>query len=183
MQIPTRTLTALGLVLLLASPAVAGDPGTVTLDDLALGHPLPLLGGGSTSLAGELGAPLLVNFWATWCKPCEKEMPFLEALDVRLRAAGGRVLAVSIDRDAGKLRRHVDRLDLGLTICHDGPDGLVRRLDPGSIPYTLLLDESGRVVHTMVGTGPEQLADLDAAVSGLLAGIGDRADTQREESR
>ncbi len=183
MRVPTRTLTALCLALLFASPAIAGDPGTVRLVDLALGHPLPLLSGGSTSLAGELGAPLLVNFWATWCKPCEKEMPFLEALDVRLRAAGGRVLAVSIDRDAGKLHRHVNRLGLGLTICHDGPDGLVSHLDPGSIPYTLLLDESGRVVHTMAGTGPEQLADLDAAVSGLLADFGERADNQQEESR
>ncbi len=183
MRNPTRSLTALCLALLFTSPAVAGDPETVRLDDLALGHALPLLGGGSTSLAGELGAPLLVNFWATWCKPCEKEMPFLEILDARLRAAGGRVLAVSIDRDAGKLRRHVNRLGLGLTICHDGPEGLVRRLDPGSIPYTLLLDETGQVVHTMSGTGPEQLADLDAAVSGLLAEIDERTDSRRKETR
>ena len=64
------------------------------------------LDGQTFDLAKLRGKVVLVNFWATWCAPCRKEMPTLDAFYRRYRAQGFEMIGVSVDfaRDAGKMR-------------------------------------------------------------------------------
>jgi len=67
-------------------------------------------GGGELSMASLRGQPLLLNFWATWCAPCVKEMPLLDQFHREHQAAGWRVVGLAIDGlvDRGQRRPAVD---------------------------------------------------------------------------
>lgn len=106
---------------------------------------LPMLAGGQISVRELAGEVVVLHFWASWCPPCRRELPELDALHAELAGRGGRVLAVSIDNEAGNAERFAQRLRLKLPIAHDGPNGLARQLDLRHVPFTLVLDRNGEV--------------------------------------
>jgi thiol-disulfide isomerase/thioredoxin len=79
-----------------------------------------------------------VNFWASWCAPCRRELPLLDQWNSAWTGRGARVIAISIDTDAKKAKRFAEEMKLTLPVMHDGPQGLARTLDIPSVPYTLL---------------------------------------------
>ena len=129
-------------------------------------HPLHTLDGKPVALDGGV---MVVNFWATWCKPCRHELPMLDRLHKELMPDGGRVIAVSLDLEGENVRRFVKANRLGLPVCLDGPNGLAKQLALGEVPYTIVLDGKGEIAYTLAGTSDRQLAEL-ASVARRLAG-------------
>ena len=110
-------------------------------------------GGGELVMAELRGRPLLVNFWATWCPPCVREMPALDRL-AQAHAAKLRVVGLAIDGRApveAFLKRQPVRFDIGLAAAA-GTD-LSRTLGnhAGGLPFTVLLDAKGAVVQRKIG--------------------------------
>jgi thiol-disulfide isomerase/thioredoxin len=136
-------------------------------------HPLRTIQGRSLTLADLQGEVVVVNFWASWCRPCRRELPGLEALHRDLaRGAGGargRVVAISIDAEAANAVRFLKDHGLSLPACHDGPDGLARTLDLDRVPTTLVLDRDGRIAFVQSGGGAQALGELTAVTRRLLA--------------
>lgn len=100
------------------------------------------------------GRPLVLNFWATWCPPCVKEMP---ELDRFAREAGGRgwqVLGIAIDQ-AEPVRRFLQSTPVSFPIALAGIEGLslVQGLGnvSGGLPFTLVLSGDGRVLQRKMG--------------------------------
>jgi thiol-disulfide isomerase/thioredoxin len=155
----------LAAVLALVSPA-----GAQTDDVLGSGnaeaartlgeHTLHALDGGSYTLASLRGQVVVVNFWASWCAPCRKELPRLDALNTELAKSGGRVIAVSIDTDANNARRFVTAHKLSLPVAQDGPDGLARRLDLQHVPCTVVIDRDGSIACAVGGGDDAALAQV-----------------------
>ncbi|WP_421879476.1 TlpA family protein disulfide reductase [Pacificispira sp.] len=113
-----------------------------------------------SDFAGEV---LLVNFWATWCAPCIKEMPSLARLDAELKDAPFRLLAVSQDRGGKDVAEPFirDRLNLpDLQIFYDPKLKLGRSLGVRGLPSTYLIDATGRLVGGL--TGPAEWDGDDA---------------------
>jgi peroxiredoxin len=133
-------------------------------------HSMRTLDGRPVSLASLRGEVVVVNFWASWCGPCRKELPRLDALHRELASRGGTVLAVSIDEEERNARRFAQKHHLSLPIVHDGPDGLARALDLQHVPLTLVLDRSGAVAFTTSGSDDAALVALGAATRRLIAG-------------
>lgn len=133
------------------------------------GHVLTTPDGDRLALASLRGEVVVINFWASWCRPCRKELPELDALHTTLAARGGRVLAVSIDEDVRNVERFVRAHGLSLPVYHDGPEGLARALDLGHIPYTLVLDRRGEVVYASSGANRAALEALEKTTLSLLA--------------
>lgn len=163
---------------IVAVPCVAGAakapraPGAgVSPERLAAsrGHVLQTLTGESLSLESLRGQVVVLHFWASWCPPCRKELPRLEALHAELTKKGGRVLAVSIDEDRDNVLRFVAAHGLKLPVCHDGPDGLARSLNLLSVPFTIVLDRSGAVAYTSGGSDAVAVEALAASTRRLLA--------------
>lgn len=175
----TRTTAALLAVTIaagaaLGSPAVAGKLAGVGVsisraDDVLGAHALRTLDGRTVSIADMKGEVLVVNFWASWCRPCRRELPALDALNGDLAKKGGRVLAVSIDTDLRNAARFARAHKLSLPVFHDGPDGLARKLDLTHIPMTLVIDRKGDVVYTMTGSDDAALAELRSRTLKLAA--------------
>jgi len=132
-------------------------------------HSLRLLDGSSANLGRTAGEVVVVNFWATWCRPCLRELPALERLHAEIAPRGGRVLAVAIDTDRRNVERYIRANGLALPVAHDGPTGLARKLDLKAVPLTLVLDRSGEVAWASTLTDEAGLAETRAAVLRLLA--------------
>ena len=132
-------------------------------------HVLRTLDGRTQTLGALRGEVVVVNFWASWCGPCRRELPRLDALSASIAGQGGRVVAVSIDQEARNVRRFVTSLKLSLPVYHDGPDGLARTLDLPHVPFTVVLDRSGAVAFTTSGADDRALDAIASAARRSLA--------------
>jgi thiol-disulfide isomerase/thioredoxin len=108
------------------------------------------------------GQPLLLNFWATWCPPCLKEMPLLDAFYRDHRAAGWQVLGLAVDKPE-PVQAYLRRLPMTFPIGIAASDGitLARTLGNagGQLPFTVVFDAQGQIAHRRLGTvEPHHLA-------------------------
>ncbi len=113
---------------------------------------LARLGGGEpVHLADLRGRVVLVNFWATWCKPCEEEMPAMQRLYEALAGPGFELLAISVDADPALVERFRERLGLEFPILLDPDQRVAHAWQTFRFPETLLVDAEGSVVERYVG--------------------------------
>ena len=117
--------------------------------------------GGELAMQSLRGKPLLINFWATWCAPCIKEMPEIDRFAREFSKRQGQVLGLAID-GATPVRQFLAKVKVGFPIGLGGLDGtdLIHQLGnlQGSLPFTVLIDADGQVVQRKMGeTGFQEL--------------------------
>jgi len=166
-------LKAPQLALLLGAAAAAGTAGlwlgarltgpAAVAPDAAVPIALPDLQGRTRSLAEFRGRPVLVNFWASWCKPCIEEMPMLEAFARSQGANGTQVVGIALD-ERGPVEAFLRATPVSYPVWLDTPganDSSVRLGNArGVLPYSVLLDAQGRVAKQKVG--PFAAGELEA---------------------
>ncbi len=119
-------------------------------------------GGARLEMASLRGQLLVLNFWATWCPPCIREMPELDRFQRDFGGRGWQVLGLAIDR-LQPVREFLARSPVGYTIAMAGFDGteLTRRLGnaSGGLPFTVVFDRAGLIAHRKLGeTSFDELA-------------------------
>jgi peroxiredoxin len=149
----------------LARPVLPALPAAPAGD--APDFELPRSDGGRASLAALRGRVVLLHFWATWCPPCRRELPALQALERRLAPEGLAVLTVSVDAvPAERLVRFAAGRGLALPILLDPHEALARRYGVGAYPTSLVIDRRGRLLHRAAGAyawdAPESVAWFEA---------------------
>ena len=132
-------------------------------------HELQTLEGKKLTLASLQGEVVVVNFWASWCAPCRRELPALNALNSEIAKRGGHVLAVSIDEDRDNATRFAKAQKLTLPIAHDGPDGLAKQLDLQHVPFTIVLDRDGSIAYSSSGASETAIQKTGDVTRQLLA--------------
>ena len=118
--------------------------------------------GGDITLADFQGTPVLVNLWATWCAPCVKELPTLDAL-AKAQRSDGALGVIAVSQDMGphaSVEAFLQKLGTGdLGAYHDPKMALSGALNAQILPTTILFDREGREVWRYTGdldwTGPE----------------------------
>ena len=110
------------------------------------------LSGERVKLEQFRGDYVLLNFWATWCLPCVKEMPSMERLQQNFKDRGIQVVAISLDKEPKeKVAAFVDQLSLTFPILLD-PDGIVSGpYGASALPSTFILNPDGRVIAAAKG--------------------------------
>jgi cytochrome c biogenesis protein CcmG, thiol:disulfide interchange protein DsbE len=128
---------------------------------------LPRLGASGTgSLADFKGRPVLLNVWASWCDPCQEEMPLLEKAHRRMAAAGGTVLGVDVQDDQQKALGFLRAKGITFPSLRDRDRSYVHRFGVTGYPETFLIDSGGKVVG--LRRGPVDQAWLDAQLPKVL---------------
>ena len=127
------------------------------------------LRGNLEGLDDHAGKVIVVNFWATWCAPCVKEMPSFETLYRRFRSQGLTVLAVSLDKDrSAKVQEFVDKYKLSFPVLLD-TEGVAEKLYPSfTIPFTYVIDKQGRVAARIDGAKDWESPETFKAIEYLL---------------
>ncbi len=101
---------------------------------------------------GDLrGAPVLLNFWASWCEPCRAEMPSLELAAERFARQGLRVLAVNFRETDQALQRYLQVYPTGLTVLRDRDGATARRFGVRVFPTTVLVNARHRTRWVVQG--------------------------------
>jgi len=117
----------------------------------APGFVLPDLDGREVRLGELRGKVVLVNFWATWCKPCEDEMPAMQRLHDALAPAGFELLAVSVDDTEEPVREFQERLGLRFPILMDPAKDVADSYQSFRFPESFLVDRDGTLVARYIG--------------------------------
>jgi peroxiredoxin len=109
------------------------------------------LNGSMHRLSEYRGQVVLLNFWATWCKPCTTEMPAMQTTYDKLRASGFVVLAVNELEDDGKVRDHITQYGHTFPVLMDRKNTVANQFGVFGLPVSVFIDEHGVVQEYIKG--------------------------------
>lgn len=153
----TRWRAAMATLVAVASLGVASAANTATPAP-APDFKLPARAGGEVALSGLKGQVVLVNFWATWCGPCRKEMPLLEQIYKKYKGLGFTLLAVNVEEDsAGAEKWLQETAPVTFPVLFDKRNEVTKLYDVTAMPSTVIVDRKGQVrfVHYGYTEGTE----------------------------
>ena len=164
-----RAKTALS-ILLLGCAGLHGLPAGAALTTMtsAPDFTLRTLAGPNLRLQEQRGKVVLINFWATWCGPCQQEMPKLNQLYEKYRAAGFVLLGVNVDEDVKHAGAVASRLGLTFPVLLDTEKSISQLYDLSTMPSTVLLDRDGKVRYLHRGYLSGAEAEYDKQIRELL---------------
>lgn len=141
-----RIAVALVAYALLACAGAAPTSNSSTASEPLPALMLPLLGGGTWTSASVHGKPLVIDVWASWCKPCGKGFPKLNALAARRTDIV--VVAITIDEDVAAARDFIAQFPLEVVVAQDTEHVLTRApLSIAQLPALLVVDTDGFIRH------------------------------------
>jgi peroxiredoxin len=147
----------------LASVSVGAEAPDFTAVDITTGE--------QASLASHRGDVILLNVWATWCLPCEQEMPSMQRLYRQLGPQGLRVIAVSIDDAAPDVvRAWITERSLTFPVWHDRSGRIERLYQTTGVPESFVIDRHGVIVKKVIGATEWDHPAQQALIRRLLAG-------------
>ncbi len=156
-------LLALGFTLALSSGLVWAMGSRVpAVGTAAEDFRLVDLEGKQQSLSQYRGKVVLVNFWATWCKPCTTEMPAMQATYDKLREKGFVVLAVNELEDEAKVREHIKQHGHTFPVLMDRDNKVANQFGVFGLPVSVFIDEKGVVQEYIKGGLLTEQVILDA---------------------
>jgi len=139
----------IGMVGVIGVLALPDPAGKVTEGDAAPDFTLPDLAGVQRHL--PQGKVVLLNFWATWCPPCRKEMPSMAELHGRLKDKGLTIVAASVDKDRSQLTGFVREYNIPFQVLHDADGAVSRRYGVFRYPESFLIDRHGVIRFHLIG--------------------------------
>ncbi len=126
------------------------------------------LSGKNIKLSEQRGRVVILNFWATWCSPCKKELPYFNALYEKYKGVGLEILAVNIDKTKGAAMRMSSALGLTFPVLPDLSGELSGLYQIRSMPTTYVIAKDGTIRNIHWGFGPEEAARYEKEVRSLL---------------
>ena len=149
-----RHAPCLGVAAMMCAMLAAGCGAPDSISSPRAGNPLPnlqldgLMDGRALSTASLRGKVLLINFWASWCEPCRKEMPSLEALSRRYGSERLAVFGVSVDADENLAREFVLQSEVTFPNFTERARDVLR---VRALPETVIVSADGIVVARVTG--------------------------------
>jgi peroxiredoxin len=173
-RIATIVGLAIGvLVLVAAGVAMWGgvrsqSRGRPIAGQVAPNFELDLLDGSALTLSDLRGQVVVVNFWATWCPPCEEELPDLQMIWEEYRADGSVVIGVAFQEEAAAVQEIAAQFGVTYPLGLDVGERISEVYGITAVPETFVVDQEGRVAYVHIGsvTAERLRAELDALLAG-----------------
>lgn len=97
------------------------------------------------------GKGVMLNFWGTWCKPCESEMPYMQKLYPEYKEKGIEIIAVNLDATEFVVDQFINKYNLTFPVPHDTKDQVRDLYKVGPIPSTFFISSEGKIVEVVNG--------------------------------
>lgn len=125
---------------------------------------LPDLEGKPVSLKDFRGKVVFLNFWATWCKPCEEEMPSMQGLYEGLKGEPFEIVAVSVDSEGPEtVRKYADKYGITFRVLHDRKGRVKETYKTTGVPETFIIDQKGFIAEKV--WGPRDWSDASSQLT------------------
>ena len=132
---------------------------------------LKKMNGKSVKLSEYLNkGPVLINFWATWCSPCKKEMVFLDEFERRYKDNGLSILSISIDsqKSLAHVRSYIRANNYTYDVFLDPNRQVFKKLNGNLMPTNVLIDKDGKVLWRHYGYIPGDEKNMDLELRSAL---------------
>ena len=151
-----HTASRQGLKALLVAAALAIAPALSAGDASgpAAAFRLKSRTGGEVSLNSLKGKVVLINFWATWCGPCRKEMPLLELIQKKYAPLGFTMLGVNVEEDTRLMDTFLKDVPVTFPVLLDPANGVSKLYNVSAMPSTVIVDRKGNVRFIHQGYKP-----------------------------
>lgn len=173
-----HTLLSAGVLTLMSACGGAATPaanapteGASVVGQLAPESELTALRGtGTISLSSLRGKVVLLDFWASWCAPCQEELPLLDDMAVRLKDKGIEVVALSIDENQADAEQFLTRKSSwSLTLGHDAEQKTADHFKPPKMPTSYVIDRKGVVRQVNAGFERADMKKIEAQLLEIAA--------------
>lgn len=107
--------------------------------------------GDNVRLAEQRGTVVMLNFWASWCAPCRKEMPLLDDLFQRYQDAGFVLYGVNVESDTAAADKLLEDIPVSFPVLYDPTSKVSKLYDVDAMPTTILIDRDGKIRYVNRG--------------------------------
>ncbi|ALX47989.1 thiol-disulfide oxidoreductase ResA [Lentibacillus amyloliquefaciens] len=97
------------------------------------------------------GKGVMLNFWGTWCEPCEDEMPYMESLYPEYKEKGVEIIAVNLDTTQFVVDRFINKYDLTFPVPYDSNEEVMNTYQVGPLPTTFFINPEREIVEVVEG--------------------------------
>ena len=151
----TRVLKHGLIAVLIAAPAAMAAGADVS--GPAPAFTLASLSGQPGALSQYKGQVVMVNFWATWCGPCQQEMPLLEQMYKKYKPAGFTLIGVNVDKEAAPVKELLARKPVTFPVLLDPANEVSKAYHIDEMPSSVIIDRKGQIryIHRGYRAGDE----------------------------
>jgi peroxiredoxin len=151
-------IISLVLIFILGLVFVACVSGAPRVGERAPDFRLPDLNGQQVSLSSQRGAPVIINFWASWCGPCWAEMPLIQGVFEEWSAKGVVVLTVNLGERRSVVARYMQDNHLSFPVLLDAGGEVAERYNVVGVPTTFFIGRDGIIQEIVPGAFPSKAA-------------------------
>ena len=167
MRIPTvkffkRCTMAAIVIASTAFAAGGGDSGP------APAFTLTALSGQQGALSQYKGQVVMVNFWATWCGPCQQEMPLLDQMYKKYKPAGFTLIGVNVDKEEPAVKELLARKPVSFPILLDPANQVSKAYHVDEMPSSVIIDRKGDIRWVHLGYRPGDENDYQDRIRQLI---------------
>lgn len=135
----------------------------------APGFSLPTRGGATVSLDSLKGKVVLVDFWASWCGPCQKSFPWLTSLHQRFAAKGLTIVAINLDKKREAAETFLQKVPVPFLVAFDPSAKSADAFRVSALPSTYLIGPNGDILDSHVGYDPKRTGEMEALIQKACA--------------
>jgi peroxiredoxin len=146
-----------------ASVAFAADSG-----GSAPAFSLTSLSGEASGLSQYKGQVVMVNFWATWCGPCQQEMPLLDQMYKKYKPAGFTLIGVNVDKEAPAVKELLARKPVSFPVLLDPSNQVSKAYHVDEMPSSVIIDRKGAIRYVHRGYKPGDENDYQDRIRQLI---------------
>ena len=119
-------------------------------------------------LSRHRGHVVIVDFWASWCKPCRQSIPWLNSLRARYGASGLTIIGVNVDAERSDADKFLHDVPIDFEVVFDPQGNIAKQFKVQGMPTSYFIDRSGKLVETHLGFRDAKKAEVEAAIKALL---------------